>query len=100
MWERRDDLRKNVEQIAEERIRHRQTEEALVKATAAIKTLQEWLVSENIYSQPKTTTKHTFANIIGQSKRLKQLLYRVEQVAPIDTTVLILGEPRTIAFTK
>ncbi|WP_163339813.1 sigma 54-interacting transcriptional regulator [Desulfopila sp. IMCC35008] len=95
MWERRDDLRKNVEQIAEERIRHRQTEEALVKATAEIKTLQERLVSENIYFQPKTTTKHTFTNIIGQSKRLKQVLYRVEQVAPIDTTVLILGETGT-----
>lgn len=39
--------------------------------------------------------KHQFPNVIGQSDGLKYVLYRVEQVAPVDTTVLILGETGT-----
>jgi formate hydrogenlyase transcriptional activator len=39
--------------------------------------------------------KHRFENIIGQSDGLKYVLYRAEQVAPSDTTVLILGETGT-----
>ena len=36
--------------------------------------------------------KHRFEHIIGQSDGLKYALYRAEQVAPMNTTVLILGE--------
>ena len=39
--------------------------------------------------------KHQFENIIGQSDGLKYVLYRAEQVAPMNTTVLILGETGT-----
>ena len=39
--------------------------------------------------------KHRFENILGQSDGLKYVLYRAEQVAPADTTVLILGETGT-----
>ena len=37
----------------------------------------------------------TRANIIGQSKELKYVLHKVEQVAPFDTTVIIRGETGT-----
>ncbi len=39
--------------------------------------------------------KNHFAEIIGQSDGLKYVLYRAEQVAPLNTTVLILGETGT-----
>ena len=39
--------------------------------------------------------KHRFQHIIGQSDGLKYVLYRAEQVASADTTVLILGETGT-----
>ena len=39
--------------------------------------------------------KHQFADIIGESDGLKYVLYRAEQVAPLNTTVLILGETGT-----
>jgi len=35
--------------------------------------------------------KHQFEHILGQSNGLS-ILYRAEQVAPMNTTVLILGE--------
>ena len=39
--------------------------------------------------------KHRHGHIIGQSDGLKYVLYRAEQVAPANTTVLILGETGT-----
>jgi transcriptional regulator with GAF, ATPase, and Fis domain len=39
--------------------------------------------------------KHQFEHILGQSDGLKYVLYRAEQVAPANTTVLILGETGT-----
>ncbi len=39
--------------------------------------------------------KHNFGQIIGQINGLKYVLYRAEQVAPMNTTVLILGETGT-----
>ena len=38
---------------------------------------------------------HRFEHILGQSDGLKYVLYRAEQVAPANTTVLILGETGT-----
>jgi transcriptional regulator with GAF, ATPase, and Fis domain len=39
--------------------------------------------------------RHKFGQILGQSDGLKYVLYRAEQVAPMSTTVLILGETGT-----
>ena len=39
--------------------------------------------------------KQQFGHIIGQSDGLKYVLYRAEQVAPANTTVLVLGETGT-----
>ena len=39
--------------------------------------------------------KHQFNHILGQSDGLKYVFYRAEQVAPHNTTVLILGETGT-----
>ena len=43
----------------------------------------------------KDLMKSQFNQILGQSDGLKYVLYRVEQVAPHNTTVLILGETGT-----
>ncbi|TFG35977.1 MAG: PAS domain S-box protein, partial [Desulfobacterales bacterium] len=93
--ERRADQRMSNEQLEQERKRHRQTEESLLKALAEIKTLKDRLVIENIYFHQESKKKHQFDHIIGQSDGLKYVLYRAEQVAPTNTTVLILGETGT-----
>ena len=54
--------------------------------------LQEKLKAENIILKNEITKDFAFENIIGQSDTIKYVLYRVQQVAPTHTTVLIEGE--------
>ena len=64
-------------------------------ALSEIKTLKDRLEAENIYFRHENKMKHRFEHIIGQSDGLKYVLYRAEQVAPSNTTILILGETGT-----
>ena len=57
--------------------------------------MKDQLEAENIYFRHENKMKHQFEHIIGQSDGLKYVLYRAEQVAPTNTTVLILGETGT-----
>lgn len=86
------EVRKQLEPKIQE---HRQLEESFLNALAENKMLKDRLVAENIYFQQKNNKKHQVSHIIGQSDGIKDVLYRVEQVAPTDTTVLILGETGT-----
>jgi transcriptional regulator with GAF, ATPase, and Fis domain len=54
--------------------------------------LQERLKAENIILKNDIIQDYTFENIIGQSDTIKYVLYRIQQVAPTNTTVLIEGE--------
>ena len=67
----------------------------LQTALAEIKTMKEQLEAENIYFRRESKMKHQFEHIIGKSDGLKYVLFRAEQVAPSNTTVLILGETGT-----
>ncbi len=64
-------------------------------ALSEIKTMKDQLETENIYFRQENKKRHRFDHIIGQSDGLKYVLYRAEQVAPQNTTVLILGETGT-----
>jgi PAS domain S-box-containing protein len=64
-------------------------------ALSEIKTMKERLEAENIYFRQENKLKHQFEHILGQSDGLKYVLYRAEQVAPANTTILILGETGT-----
>ena len=77
----------------EQRVEERTVE--LRTALSEIKTMKDQLEAENIYFRQEINTKHQFGQIIGQSDGLKYVLYRAEQVAPANTTVLILGETGT-----
>ena len=77
----------------ERRVEERTVE--LRRALSEIKTLKDQLEAENIYFRQEIKMKHQFDHILGQSDGLKYVLYRAEQVAPTNTTVLILGETGT-----
>lgn len=60
-----------------------------------IKELNNRLSQENRYLEEELHTEYSFENIIGESPRLKRVLHQVETVAPMDVTILILGETGT-----
>ncbi len=51
--------------------------------------------AEAVYLQEEIKTVHNFEEIIGQSAPVREMLRRIEQVAPTDATVLISGETGT-----
>jgi PAS domain S-box-containing protein len=73
----------------------KQTELNLKAALAEIQVLKEKLEAERAYLQEEIKLEYNYENIIGQSDGLNYVLYKVEQIAPSDTTVLVLGETGT-----
>lgn len=71
---------------------HKRTEAALHEAIAEIKQLSNRLQEENIVLQQEVTREYSFSEIIGQSDAISYVFSQVEQVAPQDATVLLLGE--------
>jgi chemotaxis protein methyltransferase CheR len=67
-------------------------DESLRKAFSEIKKLKKQIEAEWSYLQEEIKLEHNFEEIIGQSKELQYVLFKVEQIAPTDTTVPILGE--------
>jgi PAS domain S-box-containing protein len=55
----------------------------------------EKLEAERAYLQEEIKLEYNYENIIGQSDGLNYVLYKVEQIASSDTTVLVLGETGT-----
>ena len=87
-----DALKKSHDEL-ERRVEERTAD--LKKALSEIQAMKEQLEAENIYFRQESKLKHQFEYILGQSDGLKYVLYRAQQVAPMDTTVLILGETGT-----
>jgi formate hydrogenlyase transcriptional activator len=88
--------RKKMEEILQKS--HNELERQTVELKTAfseIKILKDQLEAENIYFRHESKMKHHLDHILGESDALKYVLYRAEQVAPTNTTVLILGETGT-----
>jgi len=67
----------------------------LKTALSEINELKTKLEAEKAYLQEEIKFQYNYENIIGQSEGLAYVLYKVEQIAPTDTIVLILGETGT-----
>jgi len=67
----------------------------LQEAYTKIEQLKNQLEAETTYLQEEIKLEHDFESIIGNSPALKHVLFKVEQVADTETTVLVLGETGT-----
>ena len=73
----------------------KRTEESLQKALAEIRVLRDQLEAERNYLREEIKLQHNFDQVIGESDALKHVLFKVEQVAITNSTVLLLGETGT-----
>jgi formate hydrogenlyase transcriptional activator len=73
----------------------KEAEEALRRALAEVQELKNRLQAENVYLQEEIGREHNFVEMVGNAPALLAALRKVEQVAPTDSTVLIIGETGT-----
>jgi transcriptional regulator with GAF, ATPase, and Fis domain len=78
--------------VALQRCRH---EAALRASLATIERLNARLAADNDYLQEEIKTYHDFDDIVGGGASLRGALARLGQVAPMNSSVLLLGETGT-----
>ena len=99
----REDHKRNLEEIVKKR-----TVELLAAKEEAEKDkkiaetvlseiilLKDQLEAEKAYLKEEIKLEYNYDKIVGKSDGLKYVLYKVEQIAASDTTVLVLGETGT-----
>jgi len=67
----------------------------LLEALEKIKVLKDQLQNENIFLQKEIESIQSQTEIIGESDDIKELMNKIKQVAPTDSSVLITGETGT-----
>lgn len=82
-------------QLTEEIAERKKAEGSLQDTYKEIKRLKDQLQAENTYLQREVALQYNFGEIIGQSDVLAVIFSQVEQVAPMNATVLLLGETGT-----
>jgi formate hydrogenlyase transcriptional activator len=70
-------------------------EEGMRNALIEIGRLKDQLQQENVYLREQVVLEHEFQEIVGNSDEIKYVLFKVQQVAPTDASVLIQGETGT-----
>jgi PAS domain S-box-containing protein len=73
----------------------RQNVAQLQEVTEELRLAKEKLAEEKLYLEQAIDTELGFAEIIGRSGALKEVMEKVAKVAPSDATVLLLGETGT-----
>jgi len=73
----------------------KKAEQQLRDALSEVEALKGQLEADCTYLEEEIKLMHRYDNIIGESEVFKYVLYSLEQIAPMDTTVLILGESGT-----
>jgi transcriptional regulator with GAF, ATPase, and Fis domain len=79
-------------QLTKEIEERKKAETTLLSAFAEIKQLTKRLRAENVELKQVITQGDNFSEIVGQSPAIAFVFSRIDQVAPQNTTVLLLGE--------
>ncbi len=99
----REYYKRGLEGLVQERMRElvvareeaEERKEEVEKALLEIEVLKNQLEAERAYLQDEIKLENNHGNIIGRSDALKRILYKIEQIAGSNTTVLVLGETGT-----
>jgi len=93
--ERTGELSQANHQLIHEIGERSKAEKSLRGTFLEIQQLKDRLQAENTYLQQEVARQYNFGEIIGQSDVLAQVVLGVKQVAPMNATVLLLGETGT-----
>jgi transcriptional regulator with GAF, ATPase, and Fis domain len=74
---------------------HRRNEEALQTALTDVEALRAQLRADSVSLERDVRDTEEFEDIVGTSPVLRQVFHKIDQVAPTDTAVLLLGETGT-----
>ena len=80
--------------IARDITKRKESELALRQALERVNELKNQLDAENIYLQSELQQQRS-TDIVGESEAIKYVIFKINQVAPTDSTVLIMGETGT-----
>lgn len=80
--------------IARDITKRKESEVALRQALDSVNELKNQLDAENIYLQSELQQQRS-TEIVGESEAIKNVIFKINQVAPTDSTVLIMGETGT-----
>jgi formate hydrogenlyase transcriptional activator len=95
-WTADDEERlKVVGNVMANALYRQRAESELKQQLAQIEELKSRLEAENVVLREEARAAHGFDEIVGNSAALRQVLGVVAQVAPMSTTVLLLGETGT-----
>jgi transcriptional regulator with GAF, ATPase, and Fis domain len=95
-WAADDEERlKVVGNVITNALYRKRAETQLQSRLAEIESLKSRLEAENVVLREEVQAAHGFDEIIGRSPTINRVLASVSQVAPTETTVLILGETGT-----
>jgi transcriptional regulator with GAF, ATPase, and Fis domain len=84
-----------VAQVFAKALTRAQTEVQLRAALDDLKRLRDQLQRENVYLRDEIRERRNPAQIVGTSAAIRRALHLVDQVAPTNSTVLLLGETGT-----
>nr|WP_321397418.1 sigma 54-interacting transcriptional regulator [uncultured Desulfobacter sp.] len=88
--------KRNLEKIVRQRTEQLVQEKRIVEESLKeIEVLKKQLEDEQAYFKDEIKLEHNHESIIGQSDGLKYVLFKIEQIAESNTTVMVLGETGT-----
>jgi PAS domain S-box-containing protein len=73
----------------------KRAEQSAASAYQEIRRLKDQLQADNAYLHEEIQLRYNYAEIVGQSAAIGEVLHQVEQVAGTTATVLVLGETGT-----
>ena len=84
-----------ISEILGAALQRRRHENALRTSVAEIERLNARLEADNVYLKEEIKSYHDFDDIVGESASLRLALARLAQVAPTNSSVLLLGQTGT-----
>lgn len=76
-------------------VKRKEHEESLKQTLKENRRLRRQVEADYVYLRDELTLEHNYEDIVGQSDAIKSVLLNVEQVAPTEVSVLIMGETGT-----